>query len=273
MILVDGIATTAIEATDRGLAYGDGLFETIAWLDGRALALDAHLARLSRDARRLGIEAPNGQVLANELRRLGRHRDRGVIKIIVTRGSGGRGYRDTRTGAARRIVSIHAWPELPALDATLSAFLCRHPISSNPVTAGIKHLNRLDQVMASREWPGDDCFEGLMRDGAGHLVEGTRSNIFLCRGDILVTPSLEMGGVAGVVRAAVLEIAPELGLRCEVRNIAVDELAQADELFVTNSIIGLRSITDVRGDERWCYATVARARALADRLREAGVTP
>ncbi|MCP5198360.1 MAG: aminodeoxychorismate lyase [Gammaproteobacteria bacterium] len=271
MILVDGQAATSVDVADRGLAYGDGLFETIAWHHGAALALDAHLARLGADARRLGLEAPPRELLEAEIRQLGRGRASGVVKLLLTRGSGGRGYRPARPAKPRRIVSMHPWPQLPAADAALEAWLCRHPVSANPAIAGIKHLNRLDQVLASAEWPDEACFEGLMCDVDGNLVEGTRSNLFVRRADRLLTPGLERAGVAGIVRAAVLAAAPALGLRCEIRTLAPAELAAADELFVTNSIIGIRSLARVRGHADWVFTARDCAEQLAAHLRGQGV--
>ena len=142
---------------------------------------------------------------------------------------------------------MHAWPARPDPDAPRFAWICRHPIGSNPATAGIKHLNRLDQVLASAEWPDADHVEGLMCDADGALVEATRSNVFLVHGETLVTPVLDRAGVAGVVRAAVLEHAARLGVPTEIRRVERAELATADELFVTSSVLGVCSITALSG--------------------------
>lgn len=269
MMLIDGSAASCVDGGDRGLAYGDGLFETIAMVDGRVLALDQHLERFERDAARLGLRAPSRASVLDDIRRLTNGRDRGVLKVILTRGSGGRGYRSPVAQCERRITTLHAWPEIVVPERGLCAFICKHPLSINPLTAGIKHLNRLDQVLASRSWPADDPFEGLMMDPDGGLVEGTRSNVFLVRNGTLATPLLERSGVAGIVRAALIALAKTQGITVDVRRIAAAEIDLADELFVTNSIIGVRSIARLSGDRPRIFSAHAVADRFAAALRRA----
>ena len=271
MMLVDGSAASSVDGGDRGLAYGDGLFETLAMIDGRVLALDKHLERFEQDATRLGLRAPPRATVLDDIRRLTTGHDRGVLKLILTRGSGGRGYRSPVPPHERRILSLHPWPQIVEPQSGLRAFICGHPLSSNPLTAGIKHLNRLDQVLASHHWPADDPFEGLMLDPDGGLVEGTRSNVFLVRDRTLMTPLLDRAGVAGIVRAALIALAPAHGLTVDVRRIAVAEIDQAEELFVTNSIIGVRSIAQVTTDRSRSFTTHAVADRFAVALRRAAI--
>ncbi|MEQ8661154.1 MAG: aminodeoxychorismate lyase [Gammaproteobacteria bacterium] len=267
MTLIDGEQGEAIPPGDRGLAYGDGLFETMAVSQGSVLALDAHLARLARGAALLGIEPPARAAVEADFARLGvAAATRAVVKLILTRGCGGRGYRPPQPARPGRIPSLHAWPAPPAGDAPRLAWICRHPLSSNPLTAGIKHLNRLDQVLASAEWPDGDHVEGLMLDGAGHLVEGTRSNVFLLSAGVLVTPALDDAGVAGVVREAVLHYAARAGIAHSVRPVQPGELATADEIFLTGSVLGICSITGLSGA---VARTLPAATPLATRLRAA----
>ncbi len=272
-VLIDGVAGASLAADDRGLAYGDGLFETIAVWEGRVLAVDAHLDRLGRDAVRLGIEAPDPTVLATEIAAVAGNARRGVVKLILTRGSGGRGYRPAPLARPRRIVALHPWPA--DLDATrgLRAFVCRHRLSLNVQTAGIKHLNRLDQVLASAEWPDPSYFEGLMLDPHGHVIEGTRSNLFALYGTRLVTPDLGACGVDGIVRQAILSLASRCGLAVEIRALPLAELGDADEIFLSNSVIGLRALALVAPDLRPRSAADDGVRRLAAALREQGVIP
>ena len=271
MILVDGNAATCVEAGDRGLAYGDGLFETLAIADGQVLALDHHLQRFERDAARLGLRAPPRATVIDEIRLLTAGHDRGVLKLTLTRGSGGRGYRLPAPQHERRILSLHPWPQLAIPHNGLGAFICAHPLSTNALTAGIKHLNRLDQVLASRHWPAEDPFEGLMLDADGGLVEGTRSNVFLVRDGVLMTPLLDRAGVAGIVRAALMALAPTWGMAVEERRVALTEIDEADELFVTNSIVGVRSIAHVSGDRGRAFSAHAVADRCAAALRRAAL--
>ncbi|MGR8919645.1 MAG: aminodeoxychorismate lyase [Gammaproteobacteria bacterium] len=273
--LVDGAPASAVPIDDRGLAYGDGLFETIAVTGGAPLALTAHLDRLLADAERLGLAAPERAVLEGEAIEQARRAGRGVLKILVTRGSGGRGYRPSAAPAARRIVSVHPWPDAleDCAEDGLRAFLCRHPVSVNPRLAGIKHLNRLDQVLASNEWPSAAHFEGLMSDPDGRLVEGTRSNLFLRRGPRLTTPALDRAGIRGVVRGAVLDAARRLGLSVHEADLMPAALAHADEIFVTSSVIGLRGIGAIDGVDTQLTTPGETACELRAGLRDAGLIP
>lgn len=234
-------------ATDRGLAYGDGVFETIAWRGGSLLAWPAHLARLERGCKTLGLPAFDTDVLEAEAARAAAGLERAVVKIVLTRGSGGRGYRPPAAAQGRRIVAAHPWPagaSDPPGTAT-RVWICAHPLSVNRRTAGLKHLNRLDQVLASAEWPSGDYFEGLMLDPDGRLVEGTRSNVFVVRDGEVRTPWLGRCGVAGIVREAVLTACGRLGVAAAEEELEVDALRVADEVFLTNSIIGVRPVTAI----------------------------
>lgn len=248
-MLVDGQPAQAIPADDRGLAYGDGLFETIAVRDGRCLAWDAHLARLAHGCAVLGFDAPDPcELAADRDHLLGAAAPHGVLKLVVTRGSGGRGYRPPEPARARRIASLHPWPASadPATAAQpVRAWICHQRLSAQPALAGLKHLNRLEQVLASREWPGEDYYEGLMLDADGALVEGTRSNLVVVHGRVVSTPPLAHCGVRGIVRDALLARAPTLGLAVRETTLDLAALATADGILLCNSIIGLRVVASV----------------------------
>lgn len=249
MTLVDGAPADGLPADDRGLAYGDGLFETIAVRDGRCLAWSAHIERLQTGCVRLGFAAPAPAALAADAASAIGDAVHGVLKIIVTRGSGGRGYRSAPDARARRIVSLHPWPDelAPgAADAGVRTWICGQRLSSQAATAGLKHLNRLDQVLASRDWPDATCFEGLMLDQAGRLVEGTCSNLFVVENGVVATPALTLCGVRGIVRAAVMRWCEGAGLVLRESALWPARLAAADEVFLCNSIIGVRAVASVR---------------------------
>lgn len=249
MYLIDGVPSDGVPADDRGLAYGDGVFETIAVQNGTLLAWPAHLARLRHGCAVLGFTPPMGDLLEAECGRLAAGRDAAVVKLIVTRGSGGRGYRPPAPAAPRRIVGVFDWPALPpeGTGTPIKVWLCAHRLGDQPTYAGIKHLNRLDQVLASAEWPAADMFEGLMFDADDGLVEGTRSNVFLVRNGELGTPSIERCGVDGIVRQAVLALARERGWPSRIGVHTRETLASADEIFLCNAIIGVRAVTEIAG--------------------------
>lgn len=242
--LINGVSATHISVSDRGLHYGDGLFETLAVNAGTALLWDAHLQRLLAGCERLGIPAPDTALLENEAAQLCAGQARAVLKIIVTRGPAGRGYAPPRHATPTRILSRTAWPDHPAAHAQQGVAVdwCRTPLARNPRLAGIKHLNRLEQVLARAEGPST-LAEGLMCDTEGYAIEGTMSNVFIVRHGTLITPDLSQSGVAGVLRAQVLAAAREHGVECREAWLRPAEVEAAEEVFLTNSIIGLWPVT------------------------------
>ncbi|MGE0081469.1 MAG: aminodeoxychorismate lyase [Thiohalomonadaceae bacterium] len=265
MYLVNGLPSDVIPVTDRGFQYADGLFETIAIKDGEPLLFDRHLARLALGCAKLGIAMPARELLASEARRLCEGVERQVLKIVVTRGSGGRGYRPEGAGPTTRVLAALPWPEHPSAwrDSGVAVRLCRTRLGGNPDLTGLKHLARLEQVLARGEWNDASVQEGLMLDTEGHVIEGTMSNVFLVQGGRLVTPSLEACGVRGVMRDALLDCATRSGVDWEERVITVEELHGADGLFLTNSLIGLWPVRRFEGTE---YTVPPVVRELAAQL-------
>ncbi|MCG6900333.1 MAG: aminodeoxychorismate lyase [Gammaproteobacteria bacterium] len=240
-VLVNGKVVNCVPSTDRGLLYGDGIFETIAVRAGRLCFWERHVQRLLAGCERLGIEPVDVAQLAQECQLLVPHAQQAVIKIILTRGSGGRGYHAPEPLHPTRIIQLHDWPGWPAdcAEAGIYTRVCRTRLGHNASLAGIKHLNRLEQVLARREWTDPATREGLMLDTAGNVVEGTMSNVFLVKDARLVTPDLTLCGVAGIMRARVLELAKQHSIATHTQPVALDTLWQADEVFVCNSLIGI----------------------------------
>ena len=255
-----------VDHRDRGLQYGDGLFETMRVNARRIRLLDYHLDRLADGCRRLEIRAPSAAQLRRELRRAAAEHDESIVKLTVTRGSGSRGYRPTGSERVTRIVSVHALPRVLAnAHSPARVRICAHPLSTNPSLAGLKTLNRLDAVMARSEWRDERIWEGLMLDVDGNWVCGTMSNVFLKRGITIVTPLLDRCGVTGIVRRWILENIPLLRLRSEVRRVAWQDFKSAEEVFMSNAVVGIRS---VRSIERARSKTLRFASTeAADRLR------
>lgn len=276
MMMINGDTDTRINVLDRGLQYGDGLFETVLLHDHSPVLWPAHLQRLLAGARRLGIPV-DGQQLEEEVGRfLSAHSAQysdipdGILKVIVTRGSGGRGYRPPDSPETSRILQWHPLP--PDLTGQqrdgIAVTGCCQPVSINPALAGLKHLNRLDQVMASRELQ-PPFEEGLMCDPDGLLVEGTRSNVFLVQNGVLQTPSVERSGVAGIIRAALLEMAANAGVDTAVITAEARILLDADEVFVCNSIAGILPVRQlVLAGETRLFAPGATTRTLQHWLEE-----
>ena len=240
---LNGRRRSTLDHRDRGLQYGDGLFETMRVRQRRVRLLDYHLERLSKGFRRLAI-ALEGADLRRELERMASGRNEGILKLIVTRGSGPRGYRITGGERATRIATLHELPK-GVFTAAARVRLCTTPVSVNARLAGLKTLNRLDSVLARAEWRNVRVWEGLMSDPDGNWVCGTMSNLFVRRGAVLATPLLDRCGVAGVMRRWVLENAAGAGLRVEERRIRYKDLLSAEEIFMSNAVVGIRSVSAI----------------------------
>jgi len=277
-VLIDGVATDRLAVADRGLQYGDGLFETLAIRDGAPCLWHEHLHRLSRGAERLGIPCPPPELLLREGRQLTGGESAGVLKILLTRGLGGRGYDPPEAPRPTRVLTRHPWPDYPETwgERGVAVIFCRTPLGENPRLAGLKHLNRLEQVLARAEWRDREIAEGLMRDGRGRIIGGTRSNLFLVRAGRLLTPRLDTCGIAGTVRGLVLRLAGGFGLRVLERDLRRADLVAADGLFLTNSLIGVWPVRRLGTREMsldhlpWeLIAAVRRATRTPDRERSA----
>ena len=244
-ILINGVAQDSISVTDRGLQYGDGLFETMAVINGEIPLWDKHWQRLALGCDKLAITCPDKSQLEHEITMLCQHDEdiseqHFVIKLIVTRGKGQRGYRFAKDLAATRILSTYPWPEYPEeyTSKGVAVCYCSTTLSENISLAGIKHLNRLEQVLARNEW-ADEFQEGLMLNMKGHVIDGTMSNLFVVKDNQLLTPALSTSGVAGVMRQTIIELAQELSMSVNEKTMTQAEIEQADEIFLTNSLFGI----------------------------------
>ncbi len=245
---VNGQEIDSIPIDDRGLAYGDGLFETIAVYQGRPLLLAAHLDRLKSglDALQI-INPPSADEIRSEIELVSAGVARGVIKLILTRGDGLRGYDPKSASAVRTIVILHPWPDYTASRKDgMRIGLCKLILSLQQMLARIKHLNRLEQVLARAEW-GTDWQEALLKDQHGRIVSGTQSNFFFTRGETLYTPPIVDCGVAGVMRDMVIRCARRLGYDCGEKTLKDSELSEVEQAFMTNSLLGIGPVAELCG--------------------------
>jgi 4-amino-4-deoxychorismate lyase len=238
--LVNGRATT-VDPADRGLAYGDGLFETMAAADGTVRWLGHHLERLEDGCRRLSIPTPDATAVRSEIAACCPPVGRAVVKLILTRGPGARGYGPPEPSQPTRILSISDWPSYPARNysAGIAVRVCALRLAESEALAGLKHLCRLEQVLAQLELRGSGADQGLLLDHGGRVVGGTSSNVFAVRDGVLLTPALTRCGIKGVMRRVALETAAELGIAAAERDLTLADLQTADELFMTNALIGI----------------------------------
>ena len=252
----------AIPASDRGLAYGDGLFETMRVHGGRVPWWDAHWARVSHGAQRLRLGLPDRALVEQQVRALLAAADddtSDVIKLIITRGGSGRGYLPPVDSTPLWILSRHPSPP-PSRSGGLHLRWCTTRLAIQPALAGLKHCNRLEQVLARGEWHDRGIDEGLVRDMDGNVVSATAANVFVLRDDGWHTPPVDRCGVAGVCRAWVLSAS---GAR-ETR-MGVAEVETADAVVLCNAVRGILPVARL-GDRAW--PPHAEVRALCQRLAE-----
>ena len=257
-MLVNGVPGNSISIRDRGLLYGDGVFRTLRAAQGKALHWPLHYLKLQHDCAKLGIACPDEALLCTELDQvLVQHPD-GVLKLIVTRGEGARGYTPPAGEAPTRIWDFSPLPNCPPEWTTqgIKVRICNLRLSAQPDLAGVKHLNRLENVLAAAEWNNSEIAEGLLLDADGNVIEGTRSNLFLVSQGNLITPDLLRCGVAGIQRGRVMAWAQQHGVTLQVRDVGLEEALHADELFVVNSIIGLWPIRELE-QYHWSHFPVA----------------
>lgn len=268
-ILINGVPGESVSALDRGFQYGDGIFETMAVANGEPLLWDAHIRRFFRGAERLGIQAPAEALLRREAGQVCAGVMRGVLKIVLTRGISGRGYAPAVDAAPTRTVGLLPWPDYPARHRTdgVSVQFCHTLITRHNILAGLKHLNRLEQILARMELK-EDAAEGLMQDETGHVIEGTMTNLFVVSRGKLLTPDLSRSGVAGVMRDLVLERAPALSLDCRIAGLKREDILNADEMFLTNSLIGVWPVRRIEARE---YPAGPVTRRIQEAMRDATV--
>ncbi len=239
-MLVNGQPAEGISVQDRGLLYGDGVFETILCEGGRPILLAGHTQRLENGCKRLNLPNQPLPAILSDIRDVAGDQDC-IVKVIITRGVRARGYKyDSNDNSSTRIVYRDDVSNIPAefYHAGIKLTQCEHMLAANPALAGIKHLNRLDQVLARSEWNAE-FQEGVMLDRSGNVIEGTMTNLFIESNQTWLTPKLDQAGVAGVMRQWVMRNSFHADIECREQALTISDLQNADALFVCNSIIGI----------------------------------
>lgn len=252
MILINGILNSHISAYDRGLAYGDGVFRTLLVKDKRPLNWLRQYKKLSEDCSALGIACPPESLLVADIATLISGTPECVLKIIITRGESQRGYVIPEQIESNRILMTsprHHFPD-HFFSEGVKMHLCSTRLALQPILAGIKHLNRLENVLARQEWTSPEIAEGLLLDMEGNVIEGTMSNLFLLKGKTLHTPDLSRCGVAGVQRERIMEMAGQIGMTVRVANLPLARIYDADEVVLCNSVIGVWQVREL-AEKKW----------------------
>ncbi len=239
-----------LASNDRGLAYGDGVFETILIHEGGPVWWDEHWHRLLRGAEVLKIQTPDEATVRKVCIPFLVNIKRGVLKIILTRGSGGRGYAVPEKQDPRIILSLHPAP-LP-VPIAVNLRWCETQLSCQPVLAGIKHLNRLEQVLARNEWQDANIFDGLMCDTEGNVVCASSANIFARIDGQWRTPKIDRSGIAGIARAWVLKHWPHVR-EAHLSRLQID---QAEAIFICNAVRGILAAKRLGGREYPVHADI-----------------
>ncbi len=265
--MVNGSASERLSPADRGFNYGDGLFETIALIDRKLPLWAWHHERLLEGCSRLAIPVESSLVAAHVggfVQQLPTEITHGVIKIVVSRGEGGRGYAPPSTVKPTICITYHEL--VPDIDkeepSEVCLGLCQLRLSSQPLLAGIKHLNRLENIIARAELDNAPVDDGVLLDAQGWVIETTAANLFVVKNSQIKTPALSAAGVNGVARRFIIENFPQIfnASRCSlsVENVSLQDVKEADEVFCTNSIRGVRVVRTFAGNnwQSWPIASV-----------------
>jgi 4-amino-4-deoxychorismate lyase len=239
-----------VSFNDRALQYGDGVFETVRIFNGEIPMWEFHQQRLGNAQKILGLALDDffaqwPSFVEKNLAGI----EHACAKLVISRGEGPRGYKIPDKA------QINWWLKLTDLPASGLAktppfrlTLCQHAISRQPALAGLKHLNRLDQVMARSEWSEQDAFdEGIMFNLDGDVIEGTMSNIFWLEGEQLYTTDLSQEGIDGCVRRWLIKQQKNKRPIIIEKNVKLDRLLNADGVFLSNSLIGIQSVAEIDG--------------------------
>lgn len=269
LMLINGSFSHTISPLDRGFAYGDGVFRTMQLRGGLPMHWPLHYQKLVADCATIGIVCPSAELLMSDFQQLitpesVAENKLEVLKIIITRGEGARGYKPPAVVMPTRVLVKSAMPVYAAQYVTegVSLYVCKTKLATQTQLAGVKHLNRLENVLARMEWRDEHFFDGLMLNQQGDVIECTMSNVFARFGTSLITPDLTQCGVAGVTRQRILGLGQVLGLAMHIENLSLQKLLQADEVVICNSLFGALQIREI-AQQTW------RKQALATLMRNA----
>ncbi|MFT5598179.1 MAG: 4-amino-4-deoxychorismate lyase [Gammaproteobacteria bacterium] len=246
LLIDDPLINETLDWQERGLHYGDGLFETLLKIDGEIPYWPLHFQRLVKGCKQLYLTIPDLNWLENKLTEVTNNIDTCVVKIIVTRGVGGRGLK--LPDADQSSVFVLSYPYKRPGYAALNVSVCDTRLPMNPNLAGLKHLNRLDYVLAAIELNNkEDRDEAILCDTDGFIVEGIISNLFFIKDDQLFTPRLSLSGVEGIMRSKIIEHSDKIENSVCIDRFKLAQLLQADESFLCNSVQGIRPIGSING--------------------------
>ncbi len=245
--IINGSFDSAISPFDRGFAYGDGVFRTMLIRNGMPECWPQHYQKLVADCAAIKIVCPSAELLMSDLQQLLAADETAIAKIIITRGEGERGYAPPAITNPLRVIiksALRAYPNNYLIEG-VNLHVCTTQLATQTALAGVKHLNRLENVLARMEWTDPNIVDGIMFDDTKHVIACTAANIFICCGDTLITPKLDRCGIAGVTRQRIIDLAHLLGLTVKIQQIGLEQLLSADEVLITNSIYGALQVKSI----------------------------
>lgn len=249
---VNGKMVSGIAPTNRGFAYGDGIFRTMRLLNGELQDWPLHYQTLVADCSKIQIVCPSAELLMQEFKHLmataeGDELASGVVKMIITRGDGARGYAPPAICEPTRVLIHSALPVYPAeiYSTGVALYTCQTRLASQPLLAGIKHLNRLENVLARAELKDPRFFDGILRDYDDHVIEAVSGNLFISKDGLVMTPALDRCGVAGVMRQKILDWYKTQGNTVVSTNLFMENLLTADAVVIANSVYGVLQVTQI----------------------------
>lgn len=271
-VWVNGVQADTVSVSDRGFSYGDGIFTTIKVVDGHCQLLTQHLIRLQQGITALAISQIDFKALLDDIKGKALTLHSGVIKIVITRGIGQRGYSSVGCDSPTTVVSTNPLPshyelwQQQGIDIGVSTVA----LGINPLTAGLKHLNRLEQVLVKQQVDEYGWADALVLDCQACIIETSMANIFWRTGDVLYTPSLDFSGVKGLVRQEIMALAQQWSLPMVEDRFKLSSIFDSDEIFITNCLMGVVPIT---GIESKSYAIGDLTRRLQKSINVATLSP
>jgi len=243
--LINGIEQRFIDIESRGLAYGDGLFTTAKIVNGKVLYLSAHVHRLLSGCKQLALFAPNQDELTKQLNQIAIKYKLAVLKVIITACSGGRGYARANTLKSDVIIMVHDYPvhydELAVKGVKVGK--SNQKIGINPMLKGLKHLNRLEQVLLRQELVNSKEDDLIVSNVHDEVIEATSANLFFWLNGNLCTPDVTNSGVNGIMRQTILQAYPET----IIKTVTFEELASAEAMFICNCVMGIMPVNHYNG--------------------------
>lgn len=237
---VNGVENNQLSITDKGLAYGDGLFTTAKIQQGQVEMLDAHIHRLYSGSELLGVQLIDKKVLEAQLKAIAKNYQLAVLKVLVTSGCGGRGYARSKGESATIIVTVHEFPThyMALSESGINLGISEQKLGVNPMLCGIKHLNRLEQVLIRAELDKRDEDDLVVCNIYNHVIEASSANLFWFKHNTLHTPLIGESGVAGLMRATILSLYPDT----KIQQTSLQDLQQAEAMFLCNSVMGIMPV-------------------------------